>query len=145
MDLALNPAALASRQIAICAILATSSFAQPVFRLSEANWIRRQACSIVTPKYVGPCVFTVTTDGGGKGLNIHFDLSENGDQGVTWVVYEIEKQTKDVAFLKTKLVVTRFPDLKEYALNGSCSVAPEAFRCLTDNGQFQSHATGIVQ
>jgi hypothetical protein len=90
-------------------------------------------------------VFTVTTDGGGKGLNIHFDLSENGDQGITWVVNEIEKQTEDIAFLKTRVVVTRFPGLKEYALSGSCSVSPQAFRCVTDNGQFQSHATGVLQ
>lgn len=132
-------------QIGISAILASASIAQPVFQLSEANWIRRQSCSIVTPKYVGPCAFTVTTDGGGKGLNIHFDLSENGDQGVTWVVSRIERQTEEAAFLKTKLVVTRFPDLKVYDISGSCSVAPQAFRCVTDNGQFQSHATGVAQ
>ena len=116
-----------------------------IIGISEANWIKREFCTIVTPEYTGSCKFTVTTDGGGKGLNIHFSLNEVGDQGVTWVVSGIIKKTMDTAFLSTDLVLTRFPAIREYASTGTCSVRPTAFKCLTSDGRIQSYATGVVQ
>lgn len=113
--------------------------------MSEANWIKREYCSIASPEYTGPCSFTVTTDGGGKGLNIHFDINEAGDQGVTWVVSGVTRKTNDTAFLSTESVLTRFPAIKSYRVTGSCSVRPTAFKCVTSDGRIQSYATGVVQ
>jgi hypothetical protein len=131
-----------------CLILAVSasppSFAQSV-ELSDANVIKREYCSFVTPWLNGDCKYTVTTDGGGNGLNLHFDLSEVGDKGITWRVSRVLSTKKDYALLSTDLVVTRFPEVKFYKVQGTCSVMPAAFKCITVDGQFQSYATGIIR
>jgi hypothetical protein len=131
-----------------CIILASSVclplHAQPL-ELSEGSWIRREYCSFVTPQVKGACKYTVTSDGGGNGLNLHFDLTEVGDKGITWRVSRIVSTKKDYALLSTDLVVTRFPEVKFFKVQGTCSVTPTVFKCITIDGRFQSYATGIIQ
>ena len=113
--------------------------------MAEANSVRREYCSIASPEYTGPCSYTFTTTGVGKGLNIHFDLNYVGDRGVAWVVSGITREDGDTAFLSTSVVLTRLPAAKVYKTNGSCSVKPAAFKCVTSDGSIQTYATGAVQ
>ena len=128
--------------IVIAACLPTQA---QTMSMSGANSVKREYCSIVSPEYNGPCSHTFTTTGGGKGLNIHFDLNNIGDRGVTWVVSEITKIDGETTFLSTSVVLTRFPAAKVYEINGSCSVNPTAFKCITSDGRIQAYAAGLVQ
>jgi hypothetical protein len=133
-----------TRGITLAALACLPSYAQPL-ELSEGNWIRREYCSFVTPHINGDCKYTVTTDGGGNGLNLHFDLSDVGDKGITWRVSRIVSTKKDYALLSTDLVLTRLPEVKFFKVQGTCSVMPTAFKCITSDGRFQSYATGIIR
>jgi hypothetical protein len=113
--------------------------------MSEAKSVRREYCSIASPEYTGPCSYTFTTTGGGKGLNIHFDINNFGDRGVTWVVSGITREDADTIFLSTSVVLTRLPAAKVYKTNGSYSAKPAAFKCVTSDGSIETYATGAVQ
>lgn len=71
--------------------------------------------------------------------------AEVGDKGITWRVSRIVSTKKDYALLSTDLVVTRFSEVKFFKVQGTCSVTPTVFKCITIDGRFQSYATGIIQ
>lgn len=134
---------MAINSCGISSLVVNSAKAQ--HQLSEGSWIRREHCSYVTPNESGGCQYTVTTGGDNAGLNIHFDLSDIGDKGITWRVSKVVSFKAGFALLETDLVVTRLPHVLTYLVKGTCSVGPVDFKCISSDGQFQSYGSGVVR
>jgi hypothetical protein len=134
----------------LCGISIASGFASASYSQSqgvihkETYWQLRSKCQISSPKYNGPCRYTVISLG--RSINIHFNLDELGHSGVTFIS---NSPVEDGDGISAPLVGFWYRIGKPSPaspVEGECAIAAGllSITCITSDGSYSAVAEGII-
>lgn len=131
--------------ISMASSLAAAGYSQDQSVIhKETYWQLRSKCQISSPRYNGPCRYTVISFG--RSMNIHFDLDELGHSGVTFIS---NSPTEDRDGLSAPLVAiwNRIGSPSPATpVKGECLITAGllSITCTTSGGNYSATAEGII-
>ena len=123
---------------------------EPIVTQQEPNAVLRKSCTILSPDYNGSCRYTVVTIGPNRDMNIHFDLSRNGDVGITFgLIRPIKTGAKDVTMSFGALIWRSSRDNSK-RVEGICVIskptaAKQEYSCKSNNGMYKAIGSGVLK